>query len=70
MLLITYLKDAGETVSQFASRIDEAESTIRKIVYRQRQPSLQLSIKIVAATGGAVSASDLVIAPMRRSWAV
>lgn len=67
MLLNDYLKGAGKTVQQFATEIGEAENTIRKIVYRQRQPSLPLSVKIIEGTGGAVSAADLIITEPRPS---
>lgn len=60
MRLIDYLKDRSETVADFASRIGEAESTIRKIVYGQRQPSLPLAVKLSEATDGAVAPGELV----------
>ena len=60
MKLIDYLRDRSETVADFAARIGEAENTIRKIVYGQRQPSLPLAIKISEATDGATSPGELV----------
>ena len=60
MKLIDYLKDKPETVSDFAARIGEAENTIRKIVYGQRQPSLPLAVKISEATDGKTSPGELV----------
>lgn len=59
MLLIDHLKAANKTVADFARELDEAESTIRKIVYQQRQPSLPLAVKISAATGGEVSEAEM-----------
>ena len=45
----------------FAAEIGEAENTIRKIVYGQRQPSLPLAVKIAAKTDGAVTEADLIL---------
>jgi plasmid maintenance system antidote protein VapI len=61
MKLIDHLRETEQTVAAFAERIEEAENTIRKIVYGQRQPSLPLAVKISAATGGAVSEADLLL---------
>lgn len=60
MTLSDYLAAAGETPNDFADRLGEARTTIRKIVYRTRQPSLQLAVKIVDATGGKVAHADLI----------
>lgn len=60
MTLLDYLNASGETANEFADRIIEARTTIRKIVYRTRQPSLQLAVKIVDATGGKVAHVDLI----------
>ncbi len=61
MTLLEYLKSIGENVPVFAERIGEAETTIRKIAYGQRQPSLPLAAKIIAATDGNVEAADMVL---------
>lgn len=61
MRLIDHLKATDQTVPAFAALVGEAENTIRKIVYGQRQPSLPLAVKIVAATEGKVSAADLML---------
>ncbi|MCW2763364.1 MAG: hypothetical protein JWR85_3565 [Marmoricola sp.] len=61
MTLLDHLAATGERVPEFADRIGEARNTIRKIAYRQRQPSLDLAVKIAAFTGGAVEAADMVI---------
>src|SRR5687767_14577918 len=63
MKLQDYLKRHGLTVSQFAVNIREKETTIRKIVYGQRQPSLTLSVKINEATEGKVTGADLIVTP-------
>jgi len=61
MKLIDHLKASGETVEDFAARIGEALSTIRKIAYGQRQPSLPLAVKIERATSAAVSGADMLL---------
>ncbi len=61
MTLLDHLKATEEKVEAFAARIGEPLSTIRKIAYRQRQPSLPLAVKIEQATGGAVTGSDMVL---------
>lgn len=61
MQLLDHLKATDESVDAFAGRINEAVSTIRKIAYRQRQPSLPLAVKIERATDGAVSGSDMLL---------
>lgn len=61
MKLLDYLKAEKVAVSEFAARVGEAENTIRKIVYGQRQPSLPLAVKISNATGGATLPGDLIV---------
>ncbi|MED5545758.1 MAG: helix-turn-helix transcriptional regulator [Pseudomonadota bacterium] len=61
MKLLDYLKAENIAVSAFAARLGEAETTIRKIVYGQRQPSLPLAVKISEATGGATTPGELVV---------
>ena len=61
MTLLDHLSDTGEGVSAFADRIGEPRNTIRKIAYRQRQPSLDLAVKISAATRGKVSPEDMLL---------
>lgn len=60
MKLIDHLRETEESVAAFAERIGEAENTIRKIAYGQRQPSLPLAVKIAGFTNGAVSEADLI----------
>lgn len=59
MRLIDYLKAESLTVADFAEKLGEAENTIRKIVYGQRQPSLPLAIKISDATQGRTTPSEM-----------
>ncbi|MGW8190139.1 hypothetical protein [Sphingomonas hankookensis] len=61
MQLHDHLKSTGESVDDFANRIGEAISTIRKIAYRQRQPSLPLAVKIERATDGVVTSADMLL---------
>ena len=61
MKLLDHLKASNERVDQFASRIGEPFSTIRKIAYGQRQPSLPLAVKIEAATKGRVTSADMLL---------
>lgn len=61
MKLLDYLKAQNLAVSEFAAQLGEAENTIRKIVYGQRQPSLPLAVKISNATGGATTPSELIV---------
>lgn len=69
MKLHDYLKDRNETVADFAKRVAEAETTIRKIVYGQRQPSLPLAVKITVATDGLVSEAELLLPAAERDAA-
>lgn len=70
MKLQDYLKERRETVADFSARISEPETTIRKIVYGQRQPSLPLAVKISEATEGAVLPGEMVIeAPVQAAAA-
>ena len=64
MQLHDHLKSTGESVDDFANRIGEAITTIRKIAYRQRQPSLPLAVKIERATDGVVTSADMLLDAM------
>lgn len=61
MTLLDHLKATEEGVSAFADRIGEPRSTIRKIAYGQRQPSLDLAVRIKDATDGAVLPEDMLL---------
>jgi len=61
MTLLDHLAATGQTVPGFADSLGVARNTIRKIAYRQRQPSLDLAVRISAATGGKVQPADLAI---------
>ncbi len=61
MKLIDHLKATDETVEAFAERLGIAKSTIVKIAYGQRQPSLPLAVRIAEATDGNVTCADMVL---------
>lgn len=59
MTLQEHLKQSKLTVEEFAASVPAPRNTIRKIVYGQRQPSLDLALRISAATAGAVQPEDM-----------
>jgi len=61
MKLLDHLKAVDKTVPDFADELQEPRNTIRKIVYGQRQPSLELAVKIAKATNGDVAVEDMVL---------
>ena len=61
MTLLEYLKATDEKLPAFAERVGEAYTTLRKIAYGQRQPSLPLAVKITSATHGKVTSADMVL---------
>jgi len=67
MTLLDHLRATDEGVSAFADRLGQPRSTIRKIAYGQRRPSLPLAVKIVEATSGKVGVSDLLAVTARKS---
>lgn len=66
MLLKEYLAQRRETVEQFAERVGESPHTIGKLYRGDRFPRLDLTQRIVAATGGNVTADDLMNAAAAR----
>lgn len=61
MRLRDWLKRENLSVREFATRIGEDDSIVRKWVYGQRQPSLPKAVLINQHTDGAVSAADLLM---------
>lgn len=61
MTLLDHIKARGLTMPEAAAELDEPESTIRKIAYRQRQPSLPLAVKIASWSKGVVTEADLLL---------
>lgn len=66
MKLETYLSDVGIKPTAFAAAIGVAPSTITRILRGERSPSLDLVMRIHAATEGKVRAEDW-YAPKRRA---
>lgn len=67
MTLLEHLKLRGRKLADFAADVGEPESTIRKIVYGQRQPSLPLAVKLAAATNGDTAEREMVISPEKEA---
>jgi len=63
MTLLEFIRSSDFTFSSFAKTIGESENIVRKWAYRQRQPSLPRAVKIEDASGGKVTARDLLSAP-------
>jgi len=62
MRLREWLKAQGLTVREFALAIGETDSSTRKWVYGQRQPSLPKAVAIQEYTHGEVSVRELMVA--------
>lgn len=63
MTLLDFIRSSDFTFSTFAEAIGETENIVRKWAYRQRQPSLPRAVKVEKATGGKVTARDLLVSP-------
>ncbi|MFV0623763.1 helix-turn-helix domain-containing protein [Sphingomonas sp. ac-8] len=61
MRLRAWLRREGMSVRQFAEKIGEPDSIVRKWVYGQRQPSLRKAVAISELTSGEVRANDLLL---------
>lgn len=61
MRLRDWLRREGMSVRQFAEKIGEPDSIVRKWVYRQRQPSLRKALMIGDLTNGDVTGDDLLL---------
>lgn len=59
MLLRDYLAQTGETIEQFAERIGESQHTLGKLYRGERFPRIELAKRVIAATGGEVTADDM-----------
>ena len=66
MTLRDHLTQVKKSVAEFADDLGEPRNTIRKIAYRQRQPSIELAARIIKATDGAVTLDALVLPPSER----
>lgn len=63
MTLLDFIRTSNFTFATFADAIGETENIVRKWAYRQRQPSLPRAVKVEKATGGKVTARDLLVVP-------
>lgn len=66
MKLAEYLRQRGETPTEFATRIGRSESTITRLIpspgkKQIRKPGWRLLADIALATGGAVTANDFAV---------
>lgn len=64
MTLADYLKRHGETASEFAIRTGISQPYVSRLVNRERFPRSKVIEKVRRATGGAVTADDMM--PIRR----
>jgi len=64
MTLLEFIRSSDFTFATFAEQVGETENIVKKWAYRQRQPSLPRAVKIEIATGGAVTAKELLLAPV------
>lgn len=60
MTLKQYLADTGLSLTEFGQSLGVTEHAVRKWVYGQRRPDLEMMLKIEAATESAVAVSDWV----------
>lgn len=68
MTLHEYLSRDGNTATALAERAGTTGASITRILYGEQQPSTEMIRAIVDATGGEVTAHDLVFgAPRPRS---
>lgn len=70
MTLDQYLALPGNTAAQLATAAGTSGATITRLLYGDAQPSAEMIRAIVEATGGQVTADDLLFgAPRRREKA-
>lgn len=60
--LDTYLTDQGITNAEFGRRCDASEATISRVRRGKQAPTMALARRIKEASGGAVTADDLMAA--------
>jgi transcriptional regulator with XRE-family HTH domain len=65
MTLDQYLSIPGKTASQLAADAGTTGATITRILYGDAQPSAEMVRNIVEATGGMVTAHDLIFGANR-----
>lgn len=65
MTLDAYLSLDGNTAAALAERAGTTGASINRILYGDQKPSTDMIKRIVEATGGAVTADDLVFGAPR-----
>ena len=65
MTLDEYLAQDGQTASALAQRAGTTGASITRILYGEQKPSADMIKAIVEATGGVVTADDLVFGAPR-----
>lgn len=65
MTLDEYLSIDGNTASKLASAAGTSGATITRLLYGDQSPSAEMIRSIVAATGGEVTADDLLFGKPR-----
>ena len=66
MTLDDYLSIDGNTASALAERAETSGASITRLLYGEQQPSAEMIRAIVEATGGAVTADDLIFGSPRQ----
>ena len=68
MTLDDYLSQPGQTASALAAKAGTSGASINRILHGEQRPSAAMVRAIVEATGGAVTADDLIFgAPREKS---
>lgn len=65
MTLDDYLSLPGKTAAQLATDAKTTGATITRLLYGEAQPSADMIRAIVEATGGQITADDLLFGPTR-----
>ena len=65
MTLDEYLRDPANTASKLAEDAGTTGPTITRLLYGDAQPSAEMIRNIVAATGGKITADDLLFGASR-----
>jgi transcriptional regulator with XRE-family HTH domain len=58
MTLKQYLTDNGISLTQFGYNVGVSEHAVRKWIYGQRRPDLEMMLKIEESTSGNVAVAD------------
>lgn len=58
MTLKQYIADNGISLTQFGCSLGVSEHAVRKWIYGQRRPDLEMMLKIQESTAGTVAVAD------------